>query len=101
VLLPVLMLLASCTAGEGVDPLLLLPLDAVPLLLLLLLAMLFAICTAGGGTSPLEPADLELLRLLDLPPSVDSPTGQPKHQMACERFLSLTAETMQPGLTCE
>jgi hypothetical protein len=66
VLLPVLRLLATCTAGEGVEllppvPPLLLPLAP---LLLLLLAMLFATCTAGGGVLPLP------LPLLLPPPEV-------------------------------
>jgi hypothetical protein len=108
VLLPVLRLLAICTAGEGVEPLPEpLPLEPVPLLLLLamllasctagdwgvlplvdpfplplpepllvlLLAMLLASCIAGGGRSPFEDEDLELLRLLDLPASADSPAA--------------------------
>jgi hypothetical protein len=55
VLLPVLRLLASCTAGEGVKPLLLLLPLPLALPLLLPAFRLFASCTAGEGVELLLP----------------------------------------------
>jgi len=57
--LPLAMLFASCTAGGGVLP------APLPPLVLLPVAMLLATCTDGGGTSPFA-GFFELLRLRGL-----------------------------------